>query len=199
MTEELKRQLTDLLQAELVAFSDAAVKFNVRREYLIDLAVKGKIKAFKVGEEWYTESKRLAEFLSDIHKHLEKELERQPRPSVWVQTKRLRPVREKSFFWRHLAGEAALITVTVLVVTGLAVSFLPRDSYLLAYCSKYFLNYTFIPAAQAVYRAPVSLVSQTVSAKINDEIITHKIERLIKYNLLKRRGRVAGEMEQAGF
>jgi len=201
MTQELKQQLADLLQAELVALSDAAKKFNVRQEYLVGLAVKGRLKAFKVGLEWYTEPKRLAEFLSGFHQHLDKELERhlQSRPSVWVQTKRVKSSGKKSFFWRHLAGEAALVAVTALVVAGLVVSFIPRNSYLLVYCSKYFLNYTFIPAAQAVYRAPVELVNQKVLVKINDEVITDKIERLIKYNLIKRRGRVAGGTDQAGF
>ncbi|MFA6228218.1 MAG: hypothetical protein WC668_03455 [Patescibacteria group bacterium] len=201
MTEELKQQLTDSLQTELVALSEAAKKFNVRRQYLVNLAVKGKLKAFKVGEEWYAEPKRLAEFLSGLHQHLDKELENHlpTRPSVWVQTRRVKPVSKKSFFWRHLAGEAALATVTAAVGVGLIISFMPRNSYLLVYCSKYFLNYTFIPAAQAVYQAPVDLVGQTILAKIDDEIITRKIEWLIKYNLMKRRGRVAGGTDRAGF
>ena len=201
MTEELRRQLGDFLQTDLIALSEAASKFNVRQDYLIGLASKGKIKAFKVSGEWYAEPKRLAEFLSELHQHLDRELDQhlKLRPSVGVRTKPSRAAFSFNSIWWYLAGEAALVMATIAIVVGLVFSFMPRNYYLLTYCSKYFLTQTFIPATLAVYQKPAALINSAALAKINDEIITKKIELLLKYNFLKRRGRVAGEMERAGL
>lgn len=199
--EEMKQQLGRYLQAEVISLAEAAKKLNVRLDYLVDLAINGKLKSFKVGSDWYTEPKRLAEFMSNFHRQLAGELDQHlaTRPSVWVKTRKRKIQPQFNFSWQFILGEAALVTVTAVVILVLVISFMPRNGYLLVYCSKYFLNRTFIPATQAAYNAPLATAASLSRSKLNDEILTKKIELLIKSSIFKRRGRVAGEMERAGF
>jgi len=202
LTNGLKDSLRQYAKTELLLLSEAAVKLRMSEDYLRSLARRGKIKAFKVGDDWLVEEG----WLDDFRKHLKHDLHHETnghklierRRVPWAKVYRTRRLKI-SLKHRHLPFvhqfSFKLRQLSVyLVVTGMALIGLSLFMIPLSVVSQKRQAWAsgFLVTSYRVYQTPVALGEYLARGeKINDEILTAVIYKFLG---LKHQ-RVAGEFE----
>ncbi|MFA5021413.1 MAG: hypothetical protein WC517_05170 [Patescibacteria group bacterium] len=190
---ELKNSLGKYSKSRLLHLAEAAKELKVTEKYLAELARRGKVKAFRVGEHWFLEEKWLNDFRGVMKGLLGEEVAgadevRQPSAN-WVRSLPLRKRLWPAFNFRQalvLVSQTAVAAVILsLVGLGFGLLCLPLASVGLNRDS---IAVNFLAATYRAYGAPAAVAGRlAVDLPINDEDLTISL-----YNLA---GRVAGAYE----
>lgn len=174
---QLKESLGKYAKSRVFHIGEAAEELKVTEKYLIDLARKGKIKAFKIGEHWFLEEDWVNDFRKImknlLHEAVAIENELHGQRAGWSRNAKrsfnFRPV------WR-LSYSVAIASV-VLAVIGVSFSFmmLPIINFSL---HRQETAKTFLAATYQAYGYPIKTVSN-INIPINDEKLTGALYSLM--------------------
>lgn len=211
---DLKQSLRKYAQTELLLLSEAAVKLKMSEDYLRFLARRGKIKAFKVGDDWLVEESWLNDFRQRLKHDLHHEtfghglIERRRVP--WAKyyqsllgrakTGLSRYLKLAKFKHRHLpffhklSQKIRYMLPVYLVYAGVALLGMSLFLVPLSVISQKRQAWArgFLVASHRVYQTPLMLCQRlTRGEKIDDEILTAAIYKFLGL----KHPRVAGEFE----
>lgn len=207
-SQTIKNLLKKFTNSNLLLVDEASEKMKVSKDYLMDLIKVGKIKAFKVGQDWFIEEDWLDDFKKTIKRGLEKELVdsgfEQTREKFFKQVS-YRKIKKRVFNFFDLVNgffEFLLFSLNLsLVLTSFCVLFL---SFIYLGNNKLVIAEKFIKQVDKIYSLPLELVSMTDNLMLDDNLIKIDDENLTRNiglffnkfkNNLDRTGQVAGESE----
>ncbi len=206
--QTIKNLLKKFTNSNLLLVDEASEKMKMSKDYLMDLIKIGKVKAFKVGQDWFIEEDWLDDFKKIIKKGIEKELT----DSGFKQTKQkffkqvsYKKIKKKVFNFLDLINGFFDFLLFSLNFSLVLVSFSVLLFSLIYFDSnKLIIADKFTNQVDKIYSMPLKLVIMTDDLmlnnnliKINDENLTENISNLFKEfrNNLDRNGQVAGESE----
>jgi hypothetical protein len=186
--------------------AEAAGELKMSQDYLIKLIKVGKIKAFKVGQDWFIEENWLDDFKSNLRKDLDFEAEKEK--LIDYSSKFVRKIRksqrQKEFSLPvvFLVNEFFKVTVSSLALVLLSFVFCGvLFLIIIVDNNKTVIASSFISTTNEIYTSPLAgynylqLVSK--NSKINDEVLTEfagVVFDKVQFSS-ERLGQVAGEME----
>lgn len=201
-----KNLLNKFVTGNLFLLAEAASELKMSEDYLIKLIKAGKIKAFKVGNDWFIGETWLADFKSSVRRGLDFESEKEK--LVDCSSKFVRKIRksqrpkEFSLPVIFLVNEFFKVTVSSLVLALLSFVFCGVLFLIVIVDSnKTAIAGSFISATNEFYTQPFKgvyyLQSISKKSKVNDEVLTEfagAVFNKIQFSS-DRLGQVAGEME----
>jgi len=191
---QFKESLAKYSSSPLLHIAEAAEKLKVTEKYLTDLAVRGKIKAYKVGEHWFMEEKWLHDFRGALRQLLDAETGGGLQRPGWVRQlaprKRIIPLGVIKPVFSFAFQTVAAVFVLAFVSISFAFLTLPLARVGL---NRVTIASAFLTATYRVYGLPLDYArSISFAGPINDEGLTHVFYRLAGKN---PPGQVAGVYE----
>ena len=184
MSENSQNQFNNNKEKEYFSLVEISQITPYGVDYLVAMAQTGKLKSFKIDDQWYSSRVWLDNFIAKIKQQLENEL---PMSQETKWTNYLaRPQQTVRWFNYFLVAVLSIFVYSWLVVFSLLVFYFINNN-------NYYVGYQFLQTTHQIYSWPIEVVlgKQTL---ITDEIITQKWQKLIgiDYNY---NGQVAGEMD----
>jgi len=193
MEESRKRQFKEMLSAltgdGLLSLDEAAKLLRVSENYLMGLIRRGKVKAFKVDDQWLVHLHWIEDFKDEVRRHIDEELAVRPTAtSRWV--KRVDSRRQPATVALIFSIQTLAIASFVAIIMPALIFVFPQLGILKTggqELSQTVLKVSYVSRASIDVAKLAALSPQ----KINDEKLTQLIGSIFN----KPAGQVAGARE----